>query len=175
MPLPDPSNRETLEYKTFSRGSGDIIETLYADLVKESAELLKLEKEIESIGNVISDSTDAYQRFDLVNERFFVSLEDHTNTIKDSSLHRQIRQLADECKERYELKVATHEQLMKTIEAKQQYIADLKQAIMVTLTIPKIQEYQDKNLPNPRPLQQVIDQIEKVRKETQAVYKRSGG
>ncbi|GAA4212414.1 hypothetical protein GCM10022289_43290 [Pedobacter jeongneungensis] len=153
------------------RGSGDLIENLYADAVSKDSALKKL---AESINEIRDEKTDSLKKFDIYdgkNQEYFTSANYHLKKIKDSLLRKSLTTLIAKNLEEYNDKVSSHRKLVKTINAKMVSLNDLELALKVSRTFPLIKKYQKENLPNQKSILNLRQNIDQAIKLADTLYK----
>lgn len=175
-----PNNKETpaalqddKSYNIISkRGSGDLIENLYADAVSKDAALKKLDESIHEIRDGKSDSLKKFDIYEGKNQDYFVSASYHVKEIKDSLLRKSLTALIAKNLEEYNNKVSSHRKLVKTVNAKMVSLNDLELALKISRTFPLIKKYQKENLPNQTPILNLTQKIDQAIKLADTLYKK---
>jgi hypothetical protein len=171
--VPDALEKSNSFPSTMKRGREDIVETLYAEVIRNAADLQRLQERLNNLSDQVNDSTATYLKFAGINDDYYTTAAAYVHQIKDTSLKQQIQTLVNESKQRYTSKASMHASLMKDIERKQNKIYDLHRSLKVLLTIPLIQEYQDKSKPSTMPLEGLVIELQKLETEMKQLQKKA--
>src|SRR5258707_2051710 len=95
-----------------SRGSGDLVTSLYQELVKNDAGLTELEKLLDQLPEKRQDSTKAFAGYDEKNENYYASAKNHIGLIKDSLLRQKMEALITGSDTIYRHLTAGHRELL---------------------------------------------------------------
>ena len=128
-------------------GYNDILDSLYKELAYKTPELKELENKMKSISGSKNDSTGLYDRYSRKNQSFYSSAYSHVNQINDSVLRKRLRLLISSSLKRYNSKISRHSEILKSIDKKTMTLDDLHEVLMITTTLPIIENYQNDNLP----------------------------
>lgn len=165
---PQNETPKALEEKSASnelftkRAYDDLIESLYKELVSKNADLKKLEDQIDELNESRSDSTELFDKFNDKNEAYFSSADSHVSQIKDSILREKVKFMISAQLTKYNSAIGRHNQLVKTIQAKQMTISDLHTLLKIVRTLPVMDKYQKDNLPDTKSMEGYIKQQEKA-------------
>jgi hypothetical protein len=157
----------------YKRGPGDLIESLYSELVEQTPDLKKLENQINLLSASKNDSTEQFSNFDSKNEQYYESADRHLSSIKDSILKHAIKTQIENSTLAYTKKIDHHSNLMGTLEKRELTLNDLHIILKLNRTLPLIEEYQNKNLPGTASLEGIIKNYEKTIKQTNASIKQN--
>ena len=143
-------------------GYNDILESLYKELAYKTPELKELENKMKSISGSKNDSTGLYDRYSRKNQSFYSSAYSHVNQINDSVLRKRLRLLISSSLKRYNSKISRHSEILKSIDKKTTTLNDLHEVLMITMTLPLIENYQNNNLPTTKSIDGYSGQLNKV-------------
>jgi len=143
-------------------GYNDILESLYKELAYKTPELKELENKMKSLSGSKNDSTGLYDRYSRKNQSFYSSAYSHVNQINDSVLRKRLRLLISSSLKRYNSKISRHKEILKSIEKKTMTLDDLQEVLMITTTLPIIENYQNDNLPTTKSLDGYSGQLNKM-------------
>jgi len=161
--IPKALDGKSSSYEIISkRGSEDLVESLYNELVSKDIDLKILEDKIDELKKSKSDTTEIFDEFNGKNQSYFNSADKHISEIKDSILREKMTILVANQLTKYNSQIARHNELLKIIEAKQMTIADLHNILKIVRTLPLIGKYQKDNLPNTKSLEGYIKQQEQT-------------
>jgi len=144
------------------RGYDDIMESLYKELADKTPELKELETKMKSLSGSKNDSTELYDRYNRKNQSYYNSANSHLTQINDSVLRKRLRVLISASLKRYNLKISRHSEILKSIDKKTMRLDDLHEVLMITTTLPLIENYQNNNLPSTKSIDGYSGQLNKV-------------
>lgn len=158
------------ETKTFikSRGSynEDIIESLYKEILAKNVPLQQLEAEMDSI-NAKNNKAENEPLHDLnvYNQKsatYYASAEGLASQITDSLLRKKLLAILENSKESAAQKVKEHTSLIAQMAENQSNIHNQHLAMKILLTLPVIEKYQTKNIPDTKELVKLTEQQKKL-------------
>lgn len=171
--IPKALDDNKSSYKISSkRGSSDLIESLYNDLVHEDTDLKNLENKINELNKSKRDTTYLFDNYNSKNQSYFTSADIHVLEIKDSVLLHKVRDLVALQLSKYTTQIEKHKELLKVIEANQTTISDLQNVLKIVRTLPIIDKYQRDNLPSTKSLEGYIKQQEETIQLAEIVSKK---
>ena len=129
------------------RGYEDLLESLYKELANKTPELNELETKMKSLSGSKNDSTDLYDRYNRKNQSYYNSANSHLTQINDSVLRKRLRLLISASLKHYNSKISRHSEILKSIDKNTTTLNDLHEVLMITTTLPLIENYQNNNLP----------------------------
>lgn len=150
-------------YSSFSKSKlryEDLVDLLYEELLSQNVDLKQLEEDIQQIENSKKDSLSLFEFFDEKNKNYFLSAQLKISKINDSLLREQMNVLISKSLEKYEQQTTQHQVFLEIIKNNDLNIQDLKQVIKIVKTLPLIETYQSKNLPNSKSLNGFAQQQE---------------
>jgi len=160
-------------YEIISKRSyGDLIESLYSELLDKDKNLKNLENEIKDLSESKGDTTESFDNFDNKNKSYYSSANSHIDQLSDSLLKEEMRTIIKNNLANYNLLVARHNQLLNIIETKSTTLNDLHIVLKITKTIPVIDKYQKDNLPSIKPLESYIQKQNEVIKHADTLTKK---
>lgn len=154
------------------RYHNDIVQSLYAELLKEDKDLSKFEDGIEKTYSDKTDSMEYFHSFVDKNTSYYSSAERYLSSIKDSVLKNRIKQILAESNTRFEAGVAQHKNLIHQIETKENQLADLHFAVKIIKTLPVMEKYQRENRPLLNPIQTINNEFGKLIAQADAMVKK---
>jgi uncharacterized coiled-coil protein SlyX len=159
---------KAFEEKTIDLGrlksGNDLIEDLFQELVDKSPELKNLENELKELKT--RDTNDIFYNYDEKSEDYYASANRHINSIQDSVMKQKILNLITKSEEKYSDQKSDLENLTKTINQKKMEIKDYHNTLKIVLTIPLIEQYQKKHLPNKAPFEKLIEKENQLLQKT---------
>ncbi|MBK8712101.1 MAG: hypothetical protein IPL97_09560 [Niastella sp.] len=160
-------------YEIISKRSyGDLVESLYNELLDKDKDLKKLENEIKVLNESKGDTTESFGNFDNKNESYYSSAGRHIDQLSDSLLKTKMRTIITNSLTNYNSLVARHNQLLKVIEAKGMTLNDLHTVLKITKTLPLIEKYQRDDLPSTKSLEGYIHKQNEVIKLADTLTKK---
>ena len=158
-----PKSLEDKGSYTFSkRGGSNLVESLYEELVTQDAALKRLEDQIDELNKSQQDSTESFSNFNQKIQSYYHIADRDATEIKDSVLSEKIKLLVAGSLAKYNAQVSEHNELLKTIGAKESAIADLHQAVKIVTTLAVIEKYQKGNMSDTRPLRGYVQEQDKT-------------
>lgn len=142
-PAPLQKNKESF----YDRSEGDLLVSLYEEAKKQDPTLSQLSTNYSTLLKSKTDSVESYSVYNRKNQSYFAAANTHLAYMKDSTLRQQIRSLINAQLAKYSALTATHEALLKRVEANETELVDLHQALMLVKTLPIIDRYQSSQLP----------------------------
>ena len=127
---------------SYSRGTEDLVHSLYNELLEKTPELKQLENEIDNIVQNKIDSTKLFGSFNGKNQAYYQSANGHVEKIKDSVLKNKMKLVLENGLAKYNSSILAHTNLLKTIDTQQLSISDLHTVLKITRTMQLIEKYQ---------------------------------
>ncbi len=170
--IPRPLEQKNSYELVSKRGYDDLVESLYQDLVEKTPELKALEARIEVLSKTNNDSTDAFQNYDSKNQSYYSSSTGHIGGIQDSVLKYKMKALIEASVKKYTTKVSSQKQLLLAIDARKTSLNDLHTVLKITRTLAVMENYQNDNYPDARPIKNYSKELEATLKETEQLGKK---
>lgn len=137
------------EYSSFQLKRGqDLLNQVYYELAEKRPDLQEIESLIDQSRELGVDLQDDYSKFSGKSEQYYNSAANQVRQVKDSLLRTRIMQMLETSKTRNNAKSAQLNNLIHVISQKQASIDDYYIALKVAVTLPAIEDFQDRNLPN---------------------------
>jgi hypothetical protein len=175
-PLKDKSSAELLvksDTKRFSGGS--LVDELYNDLAEKQPELQTLESQMKDFYTARIDSVEAFDNYYAKSDSYYSSANSLLLSIKDSVLKQRLALLLEASKNKFQKKTSRFSMLISNADKEARTMEDYHQALKLAATLPVIETYQDKNMPNIKPVQKLSDEAKKLNSKTQALVKKYSG
>jgi hypothetical protein len=164
-PQPDipKALQETKESSLISiskRGSNehDLVEKLYQEKLRSTPGLQAIEKLIDELNNAENDSLEAYNEFKSKNQQYYGSANSRLNRIKDSLLKKEIKAVLEKNTAAYNNRIAGLNDLVATLNSKSGSTDERHTILMILISLGMMNEYQGKNLPLSKPINNVLIQ-----------------
>ncbi|HZX57215.1 MAG TPA: hypothetical protein VFE54_00760 [Mucilaginibacter sp.] len=166
--VPKPLQDDNKEFSLITKRGGDnLVEAIYADLVKKNADLKELEEQMAHFNEGRADSLKQFNEYDSKSDGYYTSAMETLGNIKDTVLKQRLRMLLAGSRKNYESKTARLKSLMKKIELDQVAIPDYYLTLKIAATLPVLEEYQNDNFPDGKSIIAITGESEKVRQQTQ--------
>ncbi len=140
----------------------DLLNQVYYELAEKRPDLKEIESLIDKSRESGTDLQDDYSKFSGKSERYYNSAAYQVRQVKDSLLRTRIMQILETSKNRNNAKSAQLNNLIHVISQKQASIEDYHIALKVAVTLPAIEDFQDRNLPNTAPYANYTKQQDSV-------------
>ncbi len=154
------------------KAHNDLVEKIYKELVSKNLDLKDIEDQIANLKRSQGDSSQQFEIFDAKNQSYFISANRQIAQISDSLLRDKMKLLIADNMAKYNLSVASHRDLSKMIQTNQLTLSDLHNILKIVRTLPIIEQYQKKSLPETRPLEGYIELQEKTIKLADSLAKK---
>ena len=155
-----------------SRGSEDLVESLYLELVKNDPRLTELESRLDQLSDHHGDSIKPFDSYDYKNNAYYSSAREHIKNMKDSALRGKMEQLIAASDTAYQALTANHHALLAGIDKKALTVEDLHTMLKLTRTANVIGQYQKGHLPGTGPLQRLLKEYERAGEKTMEMVER---
>jgi hypothetical protein len=155
-----------------SRNYDDLVESLYAELLKNNVDLKQLEENIKALRNNKADSTLLFDKFNEKNQLYYSAADRHISTMNDSLMRDKMKMMIATNLAKYNKAIGKHTELTKMIAANNLSIEDLHTMLKIVKTLPLIEKYQNDNLPNTKSMEGFIKQQEETIKQLDTLVKK---
>jgi len=139
-----------------SSRTGDIIQTIYQQLVNRNDTLKNIEEEMDKIYTTMEDSTRAFNTYNNKNLSYYDAATDYISRISDTALRLKLQQLVRKSTEDYKSKTMASTSLIATTNTLDTMLKDVHTALKIYVTLPAIEQYQADNLPSAQPIKDAI-------------------
>ncbi len=164
--------KSQLENYSARSGYGDLIESLYSDVVEKSPELKNLETEISNLRENKDDSLKLFNDFNSKSKSYYSSATHYMRQVSDSVLRKEIASLIQKSSANYDASVLPFTNLLKAIDTKTASLSDLHILLKLKTTLPLIENYQKNNLPSVKPIQGYLNNIDQTVKRADTLVKK---
>jgi bacterioferritin (cytochrome b1) len=155
-----------------SRSYNNLIEDLYTEILETNAALQELEKEFNTIDNKVIDSLKTFTQYNDKNNSYYNAAKEYTASISDSVLKKQMEELVKKSEETYRKIVTNHEQLIKKKGELASHLKNLHTVLMLSVTLPVMENYQREKLPAIKPLHSINSQYAALIQKTDTIIKK---
>lgn len=123
--------------------SDDMIDQIYAELLKTDTNLKALDERIAGIYDKSGKVLASYEPIIYKSESYYQNAREKTMAIKDSLLKKEVEQQIKISEDEYSLKIRSIKELIKKINANTGVITDQYTAFKIRKTLQEIQKYQN--------------------------------
>lgn len=171
--LTGQKEKPIISTRSYSKGSyrGNILASLFAEAREKDKVLDSLIIKMDNIDNKWGDTTTATNLFINNNEEYYRNASALIGSLSDSALSKKSRALFNNLEEKFKTKVKTHQEMLSTINALKDKIRDQKIMTQLYVTASMIENYQNNELPDTKPLQHIIDHYNALIEQSQAYQK----
>jgi len=152
IPEPLQDDDGSIGLKKMSRDAS-LMQGIYADQVTKRPDLQKLENQLEHFNEGMPDSLAAFNKYAQTCNRYYDSANGALREMKDTVLRDRLRSILAESKHKYEQKTNRFSVLMKDIDSNQTAFTNYYTALKIAVSLPLIENYQDKNQPGTQPVE----------------------
>jgi len=152
--LQENNQSKSIGYK--KRGSEDLLEELYEEKVKSTPALQEIEAMIDKLKEALNDSLEVYNDFNAKNLQYYNSARRHLSLVKDSLLEKEIKIVLERSIADYDYKMSRPKNLVTILDSKPESVNDRYAALKVLVSLGMMKEYQEKNIPSPRPIESAV-------------------
>ena len=169
---PDGLNDDKVSVSSSFRSSYDnLIDQLYAGLIKDDIELKKLDAEIQQSFSKSYDSRKELNNYDAKSKTYYADAHHNIEDIKDSVLKNKLLKMIEKSSGAYGLQQAKLQELSKEIDSNNASITDYYTFLKTIVTLPIIEKYQKENLPKVKPLEDFIMEQNKLKQKLEVYNK----
>jgi len=145
----------------------DIITELYQETLEKNPELKALDERITELEKFKEDSLRKYQKYTQNNTSYWESAYRHISSIEDSILQKSTQEIFQLLDSNYQKSMVAHQQKIETIDQRTLKLNDQMILMKLAVTLSMMKKYQAQEKPSFEPLQNLIEEYDKVIKETQ--------
>lgn len=146
--VPEPLKDEKSDFSLKRMPSGSLMDEIYDDLAKKDPQLQRLEEQLTHFNGGIADSLKAFNNYAAKSDGYYFSANESLTAIKDTVLRAQLSALIADSKLKYMDKISRFASLKAHIDSNQIKIGDYHAVLKIVATLPVIEKYQDKNMPD---------------------------
>jgi hypothetical protein len=163
-PLQDNSGDFT---RVSKRMSNNLLESIYADLVKKNVQLQELQNQMEHFNAGQTDSLQRFNSYDAKSYDYYTSANETLDGIKDSVLKQRLRVLLEHSHKNYNAQTEKVRSLINKTEANQLTMSDYYLTLKIAATLPVLEDYQASNLPDGKSVKAIANESEVLKQHTQ--------
>ena len=142
--------------------SGDLVESLYTELVEKTPELKKLGRAIDDLERKVRDSSEVFDTYDAKNKSYYAAAKIHLSQIRDSVLRDRINILIEKSLTHYESSTQANKALIRAIGEKKSDLSDLHTVLKISRTLPLMEKFQKENLASTKGLKTVLKEFDEA-------------
>ncbi|MDB5134884.1 MAG: hypothetical protein JWP37_1487 [Mucilaginibacter sp.] len=149
------------------RRDNDLVQAIYSDLVKKHGDLQKLEDQMAHFNEGREDSLSVFKNYDSKSGDYYRITFEALDRVKDTVIRQRLRGLLTNSQKNYKSKVSKFTFLTQKIDTDQLSIADYYLTLKIVATLPVIEDYQDKSVPDTKSVEAIANESEKLKLKTQ--------
>lgn len=169
-PAPLQESQAT-DYSSTKRYVGDLLEDIYTDQVKKRPDLQKLENDIQTYNDKEPDSLQRLDRYLLKSGKYYASANERVSVISDSTLKRALLKAIVASNNRYANLIKADSVKLKSLQHMDQQLKDYHVALKLMVSLPVMEQYQQKNKPDTKTLDDLTKEKQKLIEQTQKTAK----
>lgn len=170
--IPEPLKDDKSDFSLKRMPSGSLMDELYDDLAKKDPQLQKLEEQLIHFNSGIADSLKAFNNYAAKSDSYYFSANESLTAIKDTVLRAQLSALIAESKSKYINKISRFASLKAHIDSNQIKIGDYHAVLKIVATLPIIEKYQDKSMPDITSTANLANEAQHLRVKTMQLAKK---
>lgn len=151
-----------------SRG-GDLVDEIYNELLEKRPELKSLENDIDAHRSAAHDSLSKYNRYEMRSVWFYQAANSQINSITDSALKTQMRDVIAQSQLRYKGKMADIDKMIAELGKKDTSLNNYHTVMKLMITLPVMEQFQNDELPDDKILHKVNADKQKLIDRTKAL------
>lgn len=167
----EEKNYVTKLTSSYERSNADVISELYDEAMEKSTQLKQLNDLFIKIPSLKNDSLVDYNNFSQTNSNYWQSTENYINQLTDTNLRKSTLEVFKNLEIEYETSMSNHEQKLTKINEKSILLHDQLILMKLFVTQPMMLNYQTNEKPNIETLESLIDEYDKLIKETEVFVK----
>lgn len=133
-------------------GSVSMVDDIYRDIAAKQPDLKSLEDQLTMFNAEVPDSLAIFYRYSQKSAQYYSSAKLTVDAIQDTILKQRLKVMINQSQARYGQKTNKFDLLNKQLKNDEAIIADYHNMLKVVATLPVMQTYQDKNIPNIKPV-----------------------
>lgn len=174
-PIEIPATPETVPAATSPTegGGGDPpsqVEILYRELMSQNPALKKLDDEINDLLPRTAEFQRELSQSEGKSRQYYDQVRQQLVTITDPELKKMVTAMVEKSNQQYAEKTA---QILSLLSAADQNLGDIMEhykALKIMLTLPMIEEYQAKNMPDTKAIEQMIQEQKQMLDKIQKTF-----
>jgi hypothetical protein len=171
--LQDKKESSLISISKRSSYDRDLVEELYKEKVRSTPVLQEIESLIDKLNDAEDDSSEIYNDFKAKNQQYYSSASSHLNSIKDSLLKKEIQSVIEKNTLAYNNKISGLNDLVTNLNGKSGSADDRHTILMILISLGMMKEYQEKNMPSPKPIESVINDYNRLIQKMDSVINKN--
>ena len=171
--LQDKKESSLISISKRSSYDRDLVEELYKEKVRSTPVLQEIESLIDKLNDAEDDSSEIYNDFKAKNQQYYSSASSHLNSIKDSLLKKEIQAVIEKNTLAYNNKISGLNDLVTNLNGKSGSADDRHTILMILISLGMMKEYQEKNMPSPKPIESVINDYNRLIQKMDSVINKN--
>ena len=171
--LQDNKQSSLISISKRSSYNRDLVEELYKERVRTTPVLQEIESLIDKLNDAEDDSSEIYNDFKAKNQQYYSSASSHLNSIKDSLLKKEIQSVIEKNTLAYNNKISGLNDLVTNLNGKSGSADDRHTILMILISLGMMKEYQEKNMPSPKPIESVINDYNRLIQKMDSVMNKN--
>lgn len=143
--LDDNSSTDVISYSR--KGSSSLLDELYKEQVDKNPELQKIEDALVDIDKKLTDTKNAFTKYDSKSTEYYADADYTLSSITDSTLKKQMREFIHKSETAYKSKTTNIKNLTALLGKGTGTIRDHHTVLKIVATMPQIEQYQKDKLP----------------------------
>ena len=168
---PKALEEKSSEISVSGRGNGDILESLYKEIVDKDPDLKELENQVAGLNDHKEDSVEVFNNYKNRNDLYYSTAIAVGGTVKDSVIREKIKTMLTNSRENFTAGMSTPDNLVTRLRNKEISLADMHTLLKITKTLKVIEQYQKDNLPSGKPIESVIKELDQVTRKAETLSK----
>ena len=164
--VPKPLQDDIDDYSIKKSRGDNLLQDIYADQVGKQPELQNLENLMKHFYDGLPDSVKSFQIYDNKSTAYYRSANDALNNMQDTVLRDRLRALINESKHKYLDTIKRFSTLMAHIDSNKIKIEDYHTVLKIVTTLPVIETYQYKNLPDIKSVANLANEAQRLKAKT---------
>jgi len=136
-----------LDISSYKRGSGNLVDELYQELVDKTPDLKKLEDQLNDNPRASNQITEKFTDYNTKSTNYYNAAKQKAHAISDTILRQQVLAFIESSNNQYINKTKELNALCAQISDNNTSLYDHHLMLKIFLTLPLIQDYQNNNLP----------------------------
>jgi hypothetical protein len=129
-------------------GGNDLVEQLYQQEIKRNTSLNDIEDGIEDFYKKRNDALEKYNIFSTYNNRYYTDAKNKANYIQNITTKQYALESINKSIANYNAKMTDWNTIITMLNANEKELVDLHHLLKINITLPIIENYQQKELPS---------------------------
>ena len=166
---PKPLQNDSKDISLISKRMPDenLVEAIYADMIKDNADLKGLEEQRQHFDDGHQDSLKEFYDYDRKSNNYYNSANETLNSITDTVLKQRLKMLVTSSQKKYVDRVAKIKSAIKNIDADELTTSNYYLTLKLAATLPVMEDYQADHMPNGKSITAIVNESVKLKHSTQ--------